>query len=174
MKKISFILFCLLFSFSFVFSQEKKSLWSKIPRYNVDISKYGPFIGFQRGLYNNIEFGAEYQWKKIKLIKPYTHTAHVGFNYNLYNNVLGYEVGYWFKQGRMNLTYGLNIIYRTNSHQNAIGFTPLIGFKFSQIHIQTGYNFLSKDPKIIFSNDFFISFRLVFIQNRDIDIERKN
>lgn len=170
-NKITLILILFI---SFGYTQNKSNFWSKIPRYKFDVSKYGPYIGYQRGLYNNIEFGGEYQWKKMKLIKPYTHTIHGGFNYNLYNNVLGYEVGYWFKQGRMNLTYGANFIYRTNYVNNAVGITPVLGFKFSQIHLQTGYNFLTRDPKSIFSNDFFVSIRIVFIQNRDFDVERIN
>ena len=124
-----------LFSFFFIvvtvscFAQESTNFWDKIPRYKFDISKYGPYFGIQRGQYNNLEFGFEYQWKKIKLVKPYTNSFHGGLNYNLFNNVLGYEAGYWYKQGRLNLTYGLNFIYRTNYHLNAVGFSPVIGFK---------------------------------------------
>jgi hypothetical protein len=172
--KIRLVLLYIFFISFLSVSQESSSFWNKIPRYKFDVSKYGPYLGLQRGKYNNVEFGFEYQWKKIQLIKPYIHSFHGGFNYNLYNNVLGYELGYWFKQGRLNLTYGANLVYRTNYSLNAVGFTPVIGFKFSQLHLQTGYNFLSKDSKLISSNDFFVSLRFVFIQNRDFDIEKIN
>jgi hypothetical protein len=138
----------------------------------INLHKFGPYIGLQRGAYTSIEFGAEYQLKKMAWIKPTTHAAHFGFNYNLYHNVLGYDMGYWMKKGRLNLTYGANLIYRTDYSRSTLGFTPLIGFKFSQLHLQTGYNFLttSTPPKAV--NGFFISLRFVFIQNTNLDIDK--
>lgn len=138
----------------------------------INLHKFGPYIGLQRGAYTSIEFGAEYQLKKMAWLKPTTHAAHFGFNYNLYHNVLGYDIGYWMKKGRFNLSYGANLIYRTDYKKNAVGFTPLIGFKFSQLHLQTGYNLLmtTTPPKAV--NGFFISLRFVFVQNTNLDIDK--
>ncbi len=140
--------------------------------FNINLHKFGPYIGLQRGAFTSIEFGAEYQLKTLAWIKPTTQSVHFGFNYNLFHNVLGYDVGYWMKRGRFNLSYGANLIYRTDYSRSSIGFTPLIGFKFSQLHLQTGYNFLmtTLPPKAV--NGFFISLRFVFIQNTKIDINK--
>lgn len=162
--KLLYIIFSLFFwSFSFANSPQP---------FKINLHKFGPYIGLQRGAYTNIDFGIEYQLKELALIKPLTQSLHGGFNYNLYNNVLGYEFGYWVKRGRFNLTYGANLIYRTDFSRSAIGFTPLIGFKFSQFHFQTGYNilFTNTPPKAV--NGFFVSLRFVFIQNRNLDINK--
>ncbi len=142
------------------------------PPFNINLHKFGPYIGLQRGAYTSIEFGAEYQLKTLAWIKPTTHAAHFGFNYNLFHNVLGYDLGYWMKSGRFNLSYGANLIYRTDYNRSTLGFTPLIGFKFSQLHLQTGYNFLitASPPKAV--NGFFVSLRFVFIQKTIIDIDK--
>lgn len=140
--------------------------------FQINLHKFGPYIGLQRGAYTSIEFGAEYQLKKLAWIKPTTQAIHFGFNYNLFHNVLGYDLGYWMKRGRFNLTYGANLIYRTDYSHSALGFTPLIGFKFSQLHLQTGYNFLMSAYQPTAVNGFFISFRFVFIQNTNLDIDK--
>jgi hypothetical protein len=142
------------------------------PPLKVNLYKFGPYIGLQRGAYTNIDFGVEYQLKELAFIKPTTQAVHGGFNYNLYNNVLGYELGYWMKKGRLNLTYGANFIFRTDFNRNAVGFAPLVGFKFMQFHLQTGYNllFTQYPPKAV--NGFFVSLRFVFIQNRNLDINK--
>ncbi len=138
----------------------------------INLHKFGPYIGFQRGAYTSIEFGAEYQLKKIAWLQHTTQAVHFGFNYNLFHNVLGYDLGYWMKRGRFNLSYGGNLIYRTDYTRSTLGFTPIIGFKFSQLHLQTGYNFLmtATPPKAV--NGFFISLRFVFIQNTNLDIDK--
>lgn len=157
----------------FLFVLRLNSYSEPIPNpFKINLHKFGPYIGLQRGAYTSIEFGAEYQLKKMAWMKPTTQAAHFGFNYNLYHNVLGYDIGYWMKKGRFNLTYGANLIYRTDYTRSTLGFTPLIGFKFSQLHLQTGYNVLmtTSAPKAV--NGFFISLRFVFIQNTNLDIDK--
>lgn len=135
----------------------------------LDVNKFGPYIGWQQGKYSSVEFGAEYQHKNIKWIRPSTHSFHFGFNYNFNNNLLGYDLGYWYKVGRLNLTYGANAIFRTDYTQNAIGFAPVIGYKIGQLHMQTGYNFLSSTTKNFPCNTFFMKLRFVLVQYRNFD-----
>jgi hypothetical protein len=135
----------------------------------LDVNKFGPYIGLQQGKYSSVEFGAEFQHKKIKWIRPTTHSVHLGFNYNFYNNLLGYDVGYWYKAGRLNLTYGVSAIFRTDYTHNAIGFAPVVGYKIGQLHMQTGYNFLSRTTTNFPCNTFFMTLRFVLVQYRNFD-----
>ncbi len=148
-----------------------KDLFAK--KTEVRIAKYGPYIGLQRGAYTVLELGAEYQWKRLKLIKPVTNAVHMGFNYNFRYNVLGYDVGYWFKRGRLNLTYGINLNYRTDFTYDRFGFSPVLGYKLFQFHLQTGYHFLTRSGDFTQTNSFFISLHWVLIQDRDLNIRRK-
>ena len=171
-QKISALLFLLSLKF-FGFSQGnfwKKGGNNKWELPEVSTTKSGPYLGLQRGAYNVMEFGIEGQFKKIKLIKPVTHAFHMGFNYNFFRNVLGYDAGYWFKAGRLNLTYGLSFAYRTNFDQYRLGLIPAIGFKFTQLHLQTGVHLLTKVDPFFPTNTFFISLRFVLINNRDIKV----
>ena len=54
----------------------------------------------------------------------------MGFNYNFKYKVLGYDAGYWIKPHRVGLTYGANLVFRTNFDQSKIGVAPVVGFKF--------------------------------------------
>ena len=170
LNKIGFLIAILFIS---TLAKGQLVLNSKLPELDIDVKKYGVYIGLQRGEFSCLEVGGEYQYKKIKLLKPYTHAAHFGFNYNFDKNVLGYDVGYWFKEGRLDLTYGVNGIFRTDYKSSAIGFAPVFGFKFTQLHIQTGYNFLTPTKELMPVNRFFISIRFVFIKNRDWSFKRK-
>lgn len=137
----------------------------------ISIHKSGAYIGFQKGLYNVVELGGEYQWKKVKWIKPKTYSVNAGMNYNFQDNVLGYDTGFWFKTGRLNLTYGAHVCYRTDFTRGEVGFAPIIGFKFAQFHLQTGYNFLSNSSTYIRTNTLFISLRFVMINRRKFDFK---
>jgi len=155
------------------FSQNDRKKKFKFPELKTEINvrKSGPYIGIERGKYNVFELGGEFQWKKVKLIKPFKNAIHIGLNYNFTNNILGYEAGYWFKTGRMNFTYGVNLCYRTDFTHDKIGFSPVIGFKFTQLHFQTGFNFLSDFKHPIPTNTFFVSLRFVIINHRKIDFD---
>jgi hypothetical protein len=135
----------------------------------LDVDKFGPYLGLQQGKFSSIEFGVEYQHKNIKWIRPTTHSVHLGFNYNFSNNLLGYDLGYWYKAGRLNLTYGANAIFRTDYTHNAIGFAPVVGSKIGQLHMQTGYNFLSRVNTSFPCNTFFMTLRFVLVQYRNFN-----
>ena len=148
------------------------ALAAKFPRYNIKFRKYGPYIGVQRGAYTIGECGVEKQFKRVKLVHPVTHAFHTGFNYNFKYNVLGYDFGYWFQVGRLDLTYGANAYMRTDFNETRIGLGPVVGFKLFQFHLQTGYHFLTPATHFEETNTFFITLRLVLINSRKIDIER--
>ena len=150
---------------------EKKKFHFPNFKTEINIRKSGPYFGLQRGLYLVPEFGGELQWKKVKLLNPITNALHVGFNYNFKYNILGYDMGYWFKTGRLNLTYGANLVYRTDFTYDKIGFAPVLGFKFTQFHLQTGYHFLTPTHPSINTNKFFVSLKFVFINNRDVNFD---
>ena len=136
---------------------------------DIHVRKSGPYFGVQRGLFWVGEVGGEMQFKKVKLIKPITQAIHTGVNYNFTQNVLGYDAGYWVKFGRFNFTYGGNVIMRTDFKQTSVGFAPVVGFKLTQFHIQTGYNFLTPSSTKALTNTYFIALRFVLINNRDWD-----
>jgi len=145
----------------------------KKPLISITSTKSGPYIGLQKGKYTVIEFGAERIWKQIRLRDPLKHAAHMGFNYNFKYNVLGYDAGYWIRPNRIGLTYGGNIVFRTDFDKSKSGIAPVIGYKFWMLHLQTGYHFIAR-PSDFETNTFFISLRMGIINDRDIDIERRN
>lgn len=166
--KLILFLFCLnafVVDAQDVFFQKKMDLKDV----ELDIHKFGPYLGLQLGKFSSVELGVEYQHKNVKLINPTTYSVHAGFNYNFSNNLLGYDIGYWHKIGRLNLTYGANAIFRTDYTTNAFGIAPVIGYKIGQLHFQTGYNFLSRTPTSFLCNTFFMSIRFVLVKYRNFN-----
>lgn len=133
------------------------------------VRKAGPFIGVQQSRYFALEIGAEMQFKKIKLIKPPTHAINMGFDYNfrIKQPILSYNIGYWFKQGRINLTYGVNATFKSDFESNKLGGGPVIGFKLLGFHLQTGYNFIPNASVFENVNQLYISLRYVLVNTRD-------
>jgi hypothetical protein len=143
----------------------------KIDMPNVKVRKSGPYVGAQRGKYWMGELGAEFQWKQVKLVTAVTQSVRTGFNYDFNQNILGYDLGYWIKPSRLGLTYGGNLIFRSNFNQNRVGFAPVIGYKLFGFHLQTSFNFLSAAASFKNTNTFFVSLRFVMINQRDIKID---
>lgn len=163
------------------------SIWGLIPAFaqadlgasfqkrilpEVKVRKSGPYFGVQKGKYLNGEIGMEHQWKTLKLVKPITQAVHFGITYNLKQNVMGYEAGYWCKVGRFNLTYGINALFLTDFNYQRFAFTPVIGYKFMGFHAQTGCNIMAPSTQFKNVNTFFISLRFLLINNRDWDIKK--
>lgn len=169
MRKVSFILILLL---SFTLSAQETVSGSSPAWLELKVMKYGPYIGLQRGSYTFLEFGGEMQWKKIRLKKPINHAIHTGFNYNFKHNVLGYDLGYWIRPHRLGLTYGGNVFYKTNFTTDRWGVSPVLGYKFWIMHLQTGYHFMSRPKSVFELNKFFISLRIGIISDRDIKLKR--
>ena len=169
--KISFFYLFLIGIASAQLAPEPSFLMKK--KFNIEVKKTGPYIGVQRGKYTVAEFGVERQWKKVKLSSSINQALHMGINYNFKYNVLGYDLGYWIKPNRIGLTYGGNLVLRTDFTKYRIGFTPVIGFKLVGFHLQTGYHFLSRSVNFTETNTFFISLRYVLINDRDIQVNKR-
>jgi len=156
------------------YAQKKETIFGKKkqPLVEISVKKSGPYLGIQRGKYTVPEIGVERQWKQVRLKNPHTHAAHLGFNYNIKYNILGYDMGYWFKTNRLGLTYGGNLFFRTNFDESRVGIAPVIGYKVWLLHFQTGYHFMPRLPEENFeTNRFFVSLRIGIINERDVDFE---
>ena len=163
---LKFNLLALVF-FMVISIQGQKKGW--LERKNIDIVKNGPYFGIQKGRFIVAELGGERQWKDYQLKKPKTHALTLGFNYDFTNNVLGYDIGYWYKSSNVGMTFGSSILLRSDFTHTQLGFTPIIGYKFWQLHAQTGYQFLLKTSSNSFeTNKLFISLRFVLINNTKI------
>lgn len=165
-RKINLLVLAFLFSGT-VFCQllDKKI---ELPESKLYMVKMGPYLGLEQGKYLNFNFGLERQWQQLKLLKPHTHAANVQFGYNFKYKVIGAQLGYWFKTGRMNLTYGGRLLWCTNSDEHRFGFSPNVGYKFMQAHFQLGVNLMPRNADFKEVNTFYASLRWVFINERKI------
>lgn len=143
----------------------------KLPESKMKMVKMGPLLGAEFGKYTNVNFGLERQWQQLKLIKPQTHAAFLLFDYNFRYKVMGAQAGYWFKVGRINLTYGARMGWHTDYDEHRFGIGPNVGYKFLQAHLQLGVNFQTPTDFFKETNMFYASVRWVFINSRDF---RKN
>jgi hypothetical protein len=124
---------------------------------------YGAIVGLQRGNITSIELGGEMHWRKIAWKKPTITGASADFEYNFGHHVLGYKVGMWQKTGRVNLTYGGNLVYYTNFHGlQRYGLAPAVGFRFAGFHLINGYNILLGDKEMKDVNKLYITLRYFF------------
>ncbi len=164
MKIIRFIpiIYVLLISFSTI-SQKRKF---KFPSF--DVVRSGPYIGLQTGKFNNLELGFEQQWKDLKLFGPKTTAIFGGLNYNIFNGVIGEDLGIWKKLGLMGITYGISFNHRTNFTFHKIGFSPMIGLKLGKFHSHFGYQFLFPDGTVNGVNEFYICLRYKVWSNKKI------
>lgn len=168
--KINFLVVSLLIVFA-SYSQHLQIL-SSIDLPKVRSTKSGPYIGFQKGKYNLIEFGGELQHKKITLTHPKTNAFRFGMVYDFKENNLGFDLAYWRQQARLGLTYGLTVSHRTNFTNTKLGIAPTLGFRFTQLHLQTGITFYTHEPNLKNINIFFIALKFTLINKRDIDIKK--
>ena len=140
------------------------------------IVKTGPYFGVQSGRFYAGEIGMERQWKQGKLKSPSTNAFHFGVNYSYdfsnWNPILGYDMGYWFRKDNISLTYGATLCARTNFEKYRFGFTPVLGYKVWQIHLQTGYQFLfpmrKSSTNYFLANNIFLSARFVLVNDREV------
>lgn len=137
----------------------------------VQIRKYGPYIGIEKGAYLLPKLGVECQWKTVGLFRSgQTHAIHTGLNYNLGNAIMGYDLGYWTKSGAFGLTYGGTLNYRSDFTKGGFGVTPVVGFKWMQFHVETGYSFYSSAAKTMHVNKLFIGIRFVLVRDRKVSL----
>lgn len=148
--------------------RKKEGFEFKLPQSEMKLVKTGPFLGVEKGTYFTVNFGAERQWQQLKLKAPKTHALNVQFDYNFRQNTMGTQLGYWFKTGRLNLTYGGRVAWCTNfNNDHRFGISPNVGYKFMQAHFQLGVYLLTPDADFKNTNTFYASLRWVFINDRD-------
>lgn len=124
---------------------------------------YGAILGLQRGNITSIEFGGEMHWRKVAFRKPKITGATANLEYNFGHHVLGYKLGAWQKQGRVNLTYGGNVVYFTNFNGlQRYGLGPAVGFRLAGFHLTNGYNILLGDNELKDVNKLYMSLRYYF------------
>ncbi len=145
----------------------------KLPESKLKLIKTGPFLGVEQGKYFNANFGVERQWQQIKLVEPHTNAINIQFDYNFKQNQMGSQIGYWFKPGRFDLTYGARIAWHTDfEDHHQFGFSPNVGYKLLQGHFQLGVYLQPKSDYVV-SNTFYASLRWVFINERKFDRDKK-
>ena len=170
MRKTFFIFSFLLFSFasgaqyafrSFNGESRFSAVSSPIPK--LYQRNFGMVLGLQKGRSTFVELGGEMHWRKISLRKPRITGATVNMEYNFSNHVIGYKAGGWMKQGRINFTYGANLVYFTNfKGLERYGVNPAIGFRLAGFHLINGFNILAGDPELEGPNTLYLSLRYYF------------
>jgi hypothetical protein len=134
----------------------------------------GAILGLQRGAATSIELGAEAHWRKLSLLDPNIFGANANLNYNFGHHVIGYNAGMWMKHGRVNLTYGGNLVYYSNfKGLSRYGGGPTVGFRLAGFHLINGYNFLAGDKELTGANSLYISLRYYFPVENKFTWDRK-
>ena len=124
---------------------------------------YGAILGLQRGNITSVEFGGEMHWRKMGLRKPKITGSTANLEYNFGHHVLGYKIGAWQKTGRVNLTYGGNLVYFTNFNGlQRYGLGPAVGFRLAGFHLINGYNLLLGDKEMKDVNKLYMTLRYYF------------
>ncbi len=135
---------------------------------------HGVILGLQRGSSTSIELGGEAHWRKIALKKPIVTGASLNMEYNFGNHVVGYKAGMWTKRGRVNLTYGGNIVYFNDfKGLHRYGAGPAIGFRLAGFHLINGYNFLAGDKELDKVNTLYMTLRYYFPLENKFTWDRK-
>ncbi|HVE61118.1 MAG TPA: hypothetical protein VNA26_04820 [Chitinophagaceae bacterium] len=135
---------------------------------------HGAILGLQRGRSTSIELGVEAHWRKIALKKPRITGASLNMEYNFGNHVIGYKAGMWTKRGRVNLTYGGNLVYFNDfKGLHRYGAGPAIGFRLAGFHLINGYNFLAGDKELDKVNTLYMTLRYYFPLENKFTWDRK-
>jgi len=167
--KINRVIAILISSLFFTYSFSQK----KDPLLEINVQKKGVYFGLQQGRYTFAELGAELQFKRVKLKNPTTQAIQFGAEYNLFENVLGFNLGAYRKPGRFDFTYGANVLYRSNFYESRFAFGPSLGYKIFGLHAQTGYLFHTPATSFDSINTLYISLRFLLVNNRKMKIKRR-
>jgi hypothetical protein len=129
---------------------------------------HGAIVGLQKGTATAFELGGEAHWRKLSLFNPHIIGASTNLEYNFGGHVLGYKAGMWMKRGRVNLTYGGNVVYFTDfKGLQRYGLGPSVGFRLLGFHLINGYNFLAGDKELTQANTLHMTLRYYFpVQNK--------
>lgn len=169
MKKINKLFQTLIFLVllaSPIYAQEKEPIFQFKKRHVV---RSGPIFGVEKGQSIGIELGAEKQWKQLKLKNAPTIAINSLLSYDYQNEVLGFDIGSWYKKSALGFTLGASLGVRSDFTNNRVVFTPTIGYKIWQLHAMAGYHFLSPSPSFMQPvNTVFVSLRFVLINNSKV------
>jgi hypothetical protein len=145
-----------------------------IPKRKLLQRNSGAIIGLQRGAGTAIEFGAEAHWRKLSLSNSRIVGATTNLEYNFSEHIIGYKLGAWMKQGRVNLTYGGNLVYFSDFEGGQkYGLGPAVGFRLAGFHLVNGYNFLVGDKDLKGANTLYMSLRYYFPVDNKFTWDRK-
>lgn len=131
------------------------------------VKKQGVYIGYERGLYDIFEVGSDYQRKRVIGKKVTINGITFGLQYNLRENIGCYNLGYYHQKNHVGMTYGAEITGVTNFKEIQPALSPLIGFKISGFHLQSGYKFIYPVLSDISSNTFFFRIRFTINQHTE-------
>lgn len=134
---------------------------------------HGAIIGLQKGMNTAFELGYEAHWRKMSLSNPTIYGATTNMEYDVSNHLLAYRAGMWMKKGRVNLTYGGNLVYVNDLEgQHKYGIAPAIGFRLAGFHFLNSYNLLAGDDDVK-ANTLFVSIRYYFPVDNKFTWDRK-
>ncbi|MES2733206.1 MAG: hypothetical protein V4714_15775 [Bacteroidota bacterium] len=134
-----------------------KSLYS--PPIELYTRGYGAIIGYQQGERTFFELGGEANWRKIRLSHPHTYGVGANVEYNFAQKVLGWKASGWVKPGRIDFTYGVNLLYYSDFSHNRIGIGPALGYKLLGFHFIVGANLMAGSRELTAYNTFFLTIR---------------
>lgn len=157
--KTTLRLICMLLLTGNVYSQKKLS-----------VEKTGFLIGVQQGKFNGFEFGMERQWKQLKLKYPKTLAVAGKVEYLFEANTIGFKAGPWWKFGRLNFTYGTDLLIASDFDQTKLGLAPNMGFKLIGFHFLAGYNIVANAPEFTRYNKLFVSVRYFIPKKRQFKV----
>ena len=134
---------------------------------------HGAIIGLQKGMGTSFELGYEAHWRKMSLSNPNIFGATTNMEYDVSNNVMAYRAGMWMKKGRINLTYGGNLVYVNDLQgQHKYGIAPAVGFRLAGFHFLNSINLLAGDDDVK-TNTLFVSLRYYFPVDNKFTWDRK-
>lgn len=168
MKQFLYFIFTVLICTSQPFAQQEKK-----PLIEPHVKKLGPYFGIQQGRFTVGEIGMEAQFKSLKIKRPKTHGVHLGLGYNIPNNSMQINTGYWHKPSRFDLTYGVDFGMRSNFEVNRFGIAPVVGYKIFGFHLRAGYMFLTRSTTFTETNTLFINLRFILVNRRNFSLNRR-
>ncbi len=171
MKKINKLFLTIVFLSilaSPIYAQKKESIFQVKKRHVV---RSGPIFGFEKGQFIGLDLGAEKQWKQLKFKNAPTIAINSLLSYDYLNEVLGFDLGSWYKRNTLGFTLGASFGIRSDFNYNnyRFVFTPTLGYKIWQLHAMAGYHFLSPSTSFIQPiNTVFVGLRFVLINNSKV------
>lgn len=120
---------------------------------------FGAVVGIQQGRHTFFELGAEANWRTVRLSNPITYGVGGNAEFNFGQGVLGWKAFGWMRPGRLNFTYGANLVYYTNFEQSRFGVGPSLGYKLLGFHFIAGANLLAGSKEMTQYNPFYFTIR---------------